>query len=339
VVRKSVFTVPSLTRAASRLRASRTARSLRAPREARPAGSTSRRSRSRRVRSTPTPAVRDSGRAERLQRRVEKHEVHRVTVASKRVDLRSDTLTKPSARCSRQCGRRGRRRTVPRRIRRSMSCSAGWRSCSGKRRRSFFRQQRWRTRSRCVHRASPGSIVLAEERTHILIYEWGGPAIHSGLVMRGVTAEAGRVTPDTSTQSKSSARAASFVLENTHRSSGGRIWPLDEFLAAVDAAHERGALVHLDGARLFNAAVVRGFRRRRGPSTRTRSPSASRRGSLPARRSGRGVGRLHRARMGGQVPLWRRDAAGRCDRCSGALRDRPQRRSARGRPCPCAPLG
>src|SRR6266567_4579381 len=42
----------------------------------------------------------------------------------------------------------------------------------------------------------PGAVVLAEERTHILIYEWGGPAIHSGLIMRGVPAYAGRVTPD-----------------------------------------------------------------------------------------------------------------------------------------------
>ena len=41
----------------------------------------------------------------------------------------------------------------------------------------------------------PGSMLLAEERTHILIYEWGGPAIHSGLVMRGVPADAGILTP------------------------------------------------------------------------------------------------------------------------------------------------
>ena len=42
----------------------------------------------------------------------------------------------------------------------------------------------------------PGCVLLAEERTHILVYEWGGPAIHSGLIMRGVPAEAGLVTPE-----------------------------------------------------------------------------------------------------------------------------------------------
>jgi threonine aldolase len=41
----------------------------------------------------------------------------------------------------------------------------------------------------------PGSVLLAEERTHVLVYESGGPAIHSGLVMRGLPAEAGIVTP------------------------------------------------------------------------------------------------------------------------------------------------
>src|SRR5262249_30501503 len=49
------------------------------------------------------------------------------------------------------------------------------------------------------------------------------------------------------------------VLENTHRSSGGRVWPLEEFRATVDAARERGAKVHLDGARLFNASVAAGL--------------------------------------------------------------------------------
>jgi threonine aldolase len=107
---------------------------------------------------------------------------------------------------------------------------------------------------------TPGSILLAEERTHILVYEWGGPAIHSGLIMRGVTAVAGRVTPEHVAAKLDPALGPGgiVVLENTHRSSGGRIWPLEEFRATAGAARERGALVHLDGARLFNAAVAAG---------------------------------------------------------------------------------
>jgi threonine aldolase len=101
----------------------------------------------------------------------------------------------------------------------------------------------------------PGCKVVAEERTHILIYEWGGPAIHSGLVMQGLVAEAGRPTPEQIDEVDEFGTGSVLVLENTHRSSGGRIWPLEDFRAAVDAARARGAAVHLDGARLFNASI------------------------------------------------------------------------------------
>lgn len=105
----------------------------------------------------------------------------------------------------------------------------------------------------------PGCKVVAEERTHILIYEWGGPAIHSGLVMQGLAAEAGRPTPEQIEELDEFGAGSVLVLENTHRSSGGRIWPLGEFGAVVGAARARGAAVHLDGARLFNASVSAGL--------------------------------------------------------------------------------
>lgn len=104
----------------------------------------------------------------------------------------------------------------------------------------------------------PGCKVVAEERTHVLIYEWGGPAIHSGLVMQGLVAEAGRPTPEQLEELDEFGSGSVLVLENTHRSSGGRIWPLDEFRAAAESARSRGAAVHLDGARLFNASVAAG---------------------------------------------------------------------------------
>jgi threonine aldolase len=105
----------------------------------------------------------------------------------------------------------------------------------------------------------PGSLVLAEERTHVMVYEMGGPAIHSGLVMQSVASERGRVTPAQIQAAPELGRGGIVVLENTHRSSGGRVWPVDEFRASVEAARGRGAAVHLDGARLFNAAVAAGL--------------------------------------------------------------------------------
>jgi threonine aldolase len=108
----------------------------------------------------------------------------------------------------------------------------------------------------------PGGELLAEERTHILVYEAGGPAVHSGLVMRGLPGEAGRLTP---AQLREAAAAADFlqpssvvVLENTHRSAGGRVWPLEALTETTAAARELGLAVHLDGARLLNASVASG---------------------------------------------------------------------------------
>jgi threonine aldolase len=92
-----------------------------------------------------------------------------------------------------------------------------------------------------------------------MVYEMGGPAIHSGLVMHGIASERGRVTPAHIRGVHELGEGGVVVLENTHRSSGGSVWPLDEFRASADAAHERGAKVHLDGARLFNAAVAAGL--------------------------------------------------------------------------------
>jgi threonine aldolase len=105
----------------------------------------------------------------------------------------------------------------------------------------------------------PGCKVVAEERTHVLVYEWGGPAILSGLVMQGLVAAAGRPSPVQISELDDFAAGSVLVLENTHRSSGGRVWPLDAYRETVAAARERGAAVHLDGARLFNASVAAGL--------------------------------------------------------------------------------
>jgi threonine aldolase len=106
---------------------------------------------------------------------------------------------------------------------------------------------------------TPGATLVAEERTHTIVFEMGGPAVHSGLMVRALRGEAGRLTPEQIDEEPDLGRGGAVVLENTHRSSGGRIWPLEEFRAAVEATHEKGATLHLDGARLFNASVGAGL--------------------------------------------------------------------------------
>ena len=108
----------------------------------------------------------------------------------------------------------------------------------------------------------PGGELIAEERTHVLVFESGGPAFHARLVAKPLRAPLGRVTPDqlreVVAESDWLQPPSVLVLENTHRSSGGRVWPLEELEATVAAARELGLAVHLDGARLLNASVASG---------------------------------------------------------------------------------
>ena len=119
-----------------------------------------------------------------------------------------------------------------------------------------------------------------------MVSELGGAAFHSGLQTRGLPGFRGRLSPE---QLRATAwtegdywtpRTSIVALENTHNTAGGTVWPLDELREVVATARELGLRVHLDGARLLNAAVASGDAgrrdRRRLP---TRSRSASRRGS------------------------------------------------------------
>jgi threonine aldolase len=108
----------------------------------------------------------------------------------------------------------------------------------------------------------PGAELIAEERTHALIYEAGGPAVHSGLVMRGLPGVRGRLSPeqlrDVVAHADDLQPPSLVVLENTHRSAGGCVWPLRELAIVTETARDLGLAVHLDGARILNAAVASG---------------------------------------------------------------------------------
>jgi threonine aldolase len=109
----------------------------------------------------------------------------------------------------------------------------------------------------------PGCLLIAQERTHIMVFEAGGPAVHSGLVMVGLPAENGRISPEqiraVVARSEDVEPASIVVLEQTHRSAGGRVWPLEELAASAAAARELGLAVHLDGARIMNASAASGI--------------------------------------------------------------------------------
>ncbi len=110
--------------------------------------------------------------------------------------------------------------------------------------------------------ARPGDVLVAEELSHVMVYEFGGPAVHAGVIPVGVRGEGGRITPEQvhAVAIRSAydvdQRPAVLALEDTHNSAGGTVWPLDELDAVVAAARAHGMGVHLDGARLLNAAVA-----------------------------------------------------------------------------------
>src|SRR6266511_5197087 len=112
--------------------------------------------------------------------------------------------------------------------------------------------------------ADPGDELIAEENAHLLIAELGGPAVHAGLMTRPLPSRAGRFTPE---QVRAAARRGNLghvpttrvvAIENTHNSSGGRVWPLAEMAEMAETCRELELALHLDGARLFNAAVASG---------------------------------------------------------------------------------
>src|SRR5919201_1048506 len=110
----------------------------------------------------------------------------------------------------------------------------------------------------------PGDALLVERHAHIMLSELGGPAAHSGLLTIGLTGTNGRFSPDQvvgEIRDRTSVHVAPtriVAVENTHNSSGGRVWPLEEIDAIVATGREHELAVHLDGARLVNAALASG---------------------------------------------------------------------------------
>jgi threonine aldolase len=109
----------------------------------------------------------------------------------------------------------------------------------------------------------PGDELIVEEGAHIVVSELGGAARHSGLQLRMLRGDRGVLAPE---QLRVAYRKGSFhtpptgvvALENTHNTAGGAVWPLDALDAAVATVRELGVAVHLDGARLLNASVALG---------------------------------------------------------------------------------
>lgn len=114
-----------------------------------------------------------------------------------------------------------------------------------------------------VH-SRPGDVVIAEQNAHIITSEGGAPSGNSGVMVIGLPGSEGLpnyarveqllVTPT----SVLTPRIGALFLENTHLRSGGSVL---DYVGTTDLsrlAKHRGVAVHIDGARLFNAAIASG---------------------------------------------------------------------------------
>ena len=108
----------------------------------------------------------------------------------------------------------------------------------------------------------PGDELLAEQNAHVMISELGGPAVFAGLLTRPIPTTDGRFGPEVIRSlarpgdDHHSPRTRVVAIENTHNSSGGRVWPLAEVVAVADECRSLGIRLHLDGARVLNAAAA-----------------------------------------------------------------------------------
>src|SRR5216683_795819 len=140
----------------------------------------------------------------------------RVTPADGVVDLRSDTVTRPTAE-----------------MRRAMA------------------------------EAEVGDEVICEERSHVNLYELASMSAIAGCMPRVARAEDGilswkLIEAVIRPKIYYDSQTALICLENTVNMWGGTVYPTEQVDEVCERAHEAGLKVHLDGARVFNAATALG---------------------------------------------------------------------------------
>jgi len=109
----------------------------------------------------------------------------------------------------------------------------------------------------------PGQEVILEERSHIFNYEMGTMAVLSGVLPRPLPGRSGALRAEDVRRAIRPpvyyvTQTGLIALENTHNFAGGTLFPAAEAEAIGALGRERRIPVHLDGARLFNAAVSSG---------------------------------------------------------------------------------
>src|SRR3954471_2548159 len=109
----------------------------------------------------------------------------------------------------------------------------------------------------------PGQEVICEESGHVYNYEMASMSAIAGVLPRVVAGQDGILSWETVSKAIRPKiyyrpQTALIALENTHNMAGGTVYPAEVANDICDRAHQSGIPVHLDGARVFNAAVYLG---------------------------------------------------------------------------------
>ncbi|MDE2126424.1 MAG: low-specificity L-threonine aldolase [Armatimonadetes bacterium] len=122
------------------------------------------------------------------------------------------------------------------------------------------------TMSNCVAvktHTTPGDEILLDAAAHSMLYEVGMPAVIANVLTRQFPSERGVpdvpfIAANIQTESIHAPGTRLIVLENTHNRAGGAIIPMETHREIWEIANERGLMLHIDGARILNAAVATG---------------------------------------------------------------------------------
>lgn len=108
---------------------------------------------------------------------------------------------------------------------------------------------------------TPGDEIIMDKSAHTFNFETGGPSALSGASINTIHGRYGIFTLDdvkkiVRTPSNYFPRSRAILIEQTSNLGGGSVWPLEKIQSISDYAKSEGLIMHMDGARLFNACVV-----------------------------------------------------------------------------------
>jgi len=179
------------------------------------------------------------------------------------IDFRSDTLTQPSAAMRRAMANAevgddvlSEDPTVRRLEERAMELTS-------KQAAVFVPSGTMGNQAAIAAHTRPGQEIICDDRMHIVLYEFGMPARFSGCLVRAVPTPDGLLHWDAVQErlrgpSDHYRGTGLIVVENTHNMAGGRVYPLERLEQVARGAQAAGVPLHMDGARVFNAACALG---------------------------------------------------------------------------------